>query len=278
MEKLNDFFKELKLRLSNPLIFSYLFSWIFINWQVTITLLFYKMDELSKDSYTSYTDVIRKNYDGWKYYVIPAAVAVFYTFGFPFIRAWIKRFQVWLNNRTDTKILELSKTISIPMERYLRDRKLYLSNVEELKTVMDKESQTLIEIQELRSERNNLQESLNEYSKKANISFLNGYWDVRHKLDGEEKTERISLTNGTFYRREKNNSHEQSWLKIRNYGVNPGSREIIIVVDQLNKNLSFTSILRFQGDDDLILRDFEEGVLLIQMDKYVLPKNDIKMP
>ena len=276
MDKLNDFLKELKMRLSNPLIFSYLFSWIFINWQVTIALLFYKMDELSKDGYSSYTDVIRKNFNGWKYYVIPAAVAVFYTFGFPFIRSWIKQFQAWLNGRTDNKIIEISKTISIPMERYLRDRQFYLSNTEELKNVMEKESQTLIESQALRAERNQLQERLNEYSKKSNINFMNGYWDVRHTLDGEVKTERINLSNGTFYRTAKNSATEQSWMRIRNYGINLGTQELIIIVDQFNKNPSFTSVLRYQGEDNLILKDFEENAQLIQMDKFGLPKREVK--
>lgn len=273
MDKLNDIFKELKQRLTSPLIFSFLLSWAVINWRVTIGLLFYKMENLPKDQYVSYIDLIVKNYGPWHYYFYPIIIAVGYTFCFPFIRSGIKLFQSWLNRETDERLFKISGTTTVPMDRFIKDRELYLSNTEKLKEIMDKESEYLTENQALRSERNRLQEQLEEYSSISNHNFLSGYWDVKHILDGEEKTERVHVANGNFYKPGKEN-RDQEWLKIENYGINPGSRNLVIVFTQTNKNPTFTCVFRYLSEDKLILRSYENDTKIIQMDKYVKPKTE----
>jgi hypothetical protein len=54
IEKPNDLLKELKDRLSNPLIFSFIIAWLFFNWQITVGLLLYKNDQLIRDGYFFY--------------------------------------------------------------------------------------------------------------------------------------------------------------------------------------------------------------------------------
>lgn len=273
MDKLNDIFKEIKQRVTSPLIFSFLLSWIIINWRVTIGLVFYKIEDLAKDQYQSYTDLIVKNYGPWHYYYYPILIAIGYTFVFPFIRSGIKLFQSWLNRETDKRLFKIAGTTTVPMERFIKDRELYLSNTEKLKEIMDKESEYLNENQTLRAERNRLQEQLNEYSTLSHSNFLNGYWDVKHILDGEEKTERVNISQGKFYKPDKDN-RDQEWITFENYGINPGNRNLVIVFTQKNNNPPFTCVFRYLSEDKLILRSYEEGAKIIQMDKYVMPKTE----
>lgn len=273
MDKLNDVFKELKQRLTNPLILSFFLSWLIINWRVTIGLIFYKIEDLPKDQYQSYSDLIVKNYGPWHYYIYPFLIAVGYTFCFPFIRSGIKLFQSWLNRETDKRLFKMSGTTTVPIKRFLKDRQLYLSNTEKLREIMDKESEYLTENQSLRAERNRLQEQMNEYSTLSNSNFLNGYWDVKHILDGEEKTERVNVSQGRFYKPGRE-SRDQEWLSFENYGINPGNRNLIILFTQKNGNPAFTCVFRYLNEDKLILRSYEEGTKIIQMDKYVKPKTE----
>jgi len=273
MDKLNDIFKEIKQRLTSPLLFSFLLSWLIINWRVTIGLVLYKIEDLQKDKYESYADLIVKNYSPWHYYIYPFIISVIYTFGFPFIRSGIKLFQSWLNRETDNRLFKISGTTTVPMDRFIKDRELYLSNTIKLKEIMDKESEYLNESQTLRAERNQLQEQLNEYSTLSHNNFLNGYWDIKHIVDGQEKTERVNVSQGRFYKPGREN-RDQEWLSFENYGINPGNRNLIILFTQKNGNPAFTCVFRYLNEDKLILRSYEEGTKIIQMDKYVKPKTE----
>lgn len=268
MDKIADFFKEIKSRLSSPLIFSFILSWMIINWRVTISLIFYKISELSKDSYNSYLDLIAKNSSTWAYLIFPLIIAVLYTFGFPFIRSGIQLFQTWLNIDTDKKIQKMSNSVTIPMERYLKDRRKYIELSEQLKDIMDKESEYVTQNLELQTEKNNLQKSLAEYSDLSSIHFLDGYWDIQHKLNGGEKTERIHIFNGTLYHSVTQGKDEEL-LRISNCGINPGTKDLILLFEQANKNPSFTCVFRYMNQDKLILKNHEQGALILQMDKYV---------
>ncbi len=273
MDKLNDIFKEIKQRLTSPLLFSFLLCWLIINWRVTIGLVLYKIEDLQKDKYESYADLILKNYGPWHYYIYPFIISVIYTFGFPFIRSGIKLFQSWLNRETDNRLFKISGTTTVPMDRFIKDREMYLSNTIKLKEIMDKESEYLNESQTLRAERNQLQEQLNEYSTLSNNNFLNGYWDIKHIVDGQEKTERVKVSQGRFYKPGREN-RDQEWLSFENYGINPGNRNLIILFTQKNGNPAFTCVFRYLNEDKLILRSYEEGTKIIQMDKYVKPKTE----
>jgi hypothetical protein len=56
MDKLSDFFKDLKERVSAPLFSSFALAWLIFNWKIPIALFFYKNQNLSADGYNSYID------------------------------------------------------------------------------------------------------------------------------------------------------------------------------------------------------------------------------
>jgi len=56
MDKVSDLFKELKDRINNPLVISFVVSWVFLNWRIFVGLFFYKSNELDVDKYKSYID------------------------------------------------------------------------------------------------------------------------------------------------------------------------------------------------------------------------------
>lgn len=80
MDTLKDFISDIKERISNPFISSFIIAWIFRNYPIIITLIFYKQSDLNRDHYTSYIDVIQKNYSENHMLWFPLVVAITYTF------------------------------------------------------------------------------------------------------------------------------------------------------------------------------------------------------
>jgi hypothetical protein len=89
MDTITDFFEELKRRLNNPLIGSFILSSLICNSQIPIALLFYSQDDLKRDGYTSFFHLIY-SINIWQGFVIPFVFGFFYTFVFPYIKAFIK--------------------------------------------------------------------------------------------------------------------------------------------------------------------------------------------
>src|SRR5688500_18619166 len=102
MDKLSDFFKDLKERVSAPLFSSFALAWLIFNWKIPIALFFYKNQNLSADGYNSYIDLISKNIIPantlWK----PLLAALFYTFGYPVIRTYILAFNTKIKTWSNT--------------------------------------------------------------------------------------------------------------------------------------------------------------------------------
>src|ERR1700748_661850 len=101
MDKITDFFKEFKSRLTNPLFASFILSWLIINWRVPVGIFGYKLDELKVDGYKSYADLISKNASTWNYLWYPLISAALYTLLSPLLRMIIIAFLSWIKKASD---------------------------------------------------------------------------------------------------------------------------------------------------------------------------------
>jgi hypothetical protein len=116
METFKDFFSDLKDRISNPFISSFVISWLIINYPITIGLLFYDQEQLIVDSYTSYLDLIARNKGLVNMIFYPSGFALFYTFLFPYFKARIIIFNSTLTSSTDSKIHALTGKDTVTIE------------------------------------------------------------------------------------------------------------------------------------------------------------------
>jgi hypothetical protein len=188
MDKLTDFFKELRDRLSNPLFSSFLIAWLVINWQIPIALLFYSNETLRADGYNSYFDLIDKKYSVWYYFIYPVIVALFYTFVFPLFRNVIFAFQSWIQSWGTKWIFNISKKGKISMERYIQLREKYLKQIKTVEEVFTQEADYLtqnkelnIEKTKLSTENNKLSSDLSNWQSMNDPRILNGDWDYTFK-------------------------------------------------------------------------------------------------
>ena len=119
MDKISEFIKEFRDRLSNQFFSSFIIAWCLINWEIVIGLIFYKITDLYLDGYKSYKHLIESNLNNNSALYYPIICALSYTFAFPFLKNLILAFNAWIKLWGDNWNLKISKNGKIPMHKYM---------------------------------------------------------------------------------------------------------------------------------------------------------------
>lgn len=197
MEKFSDLFKGLKDRLSSPLISSFIIAWLVANWRIIIGLIFYKISDLERDCYKSYIDLIEKNTNLKTNLILPLAIALLYTFAFPFIKNVIIAFGAWIKRWGSKWRFEISKTEPISLSYYLEltEKNTELQN--RLIKAIQAATKDELEISRLNLELINtahesrlLKEQLDRYTQYNQPSTFHGKWryKIYNKTNDSEDT------------------------------------------------------------------------------------------
>jgi len=262
METIKDFFKELKDRSSNPLISSFIISWLFCNWPITIGLLFYKFENLKADGYTSYNDMIFKNHDIGNMVLYPLIIALSYTFIFPWVRASIKLFHAKIESKNETDILEASKSGAIPIKKYIEQRDLLVKSIEQLKEIFKSEEEIKTQNISLNTENidlqrristleNSLSELENRYSIMDNTAsdfLLHGDWLVNIEFSNKESEEHFWNISGDIVR-----EGRKSWI-IQALTINPFERLVAFNLRSEDGGMNYSAIFLRSNENYTELR------------------------
>lgn len=226
MDKISDFFKEFKYRITNPLFFSFITSWLLINWRIPIGILGYKSSELKVDGYVSYIDLISKNASAWRYFILPLMYALGYTFMFPILRMYIGAFLSYFKKRSDNWNTKIMKDYYVPMKRFLKQKeqtddlyaelhKIFLEdsatfeeNVKlkaDIFSLQNKISDGELELRKLQNEKIDtamslikLDEKISLYERNIN-PLINGLWNITITFEGQpDNTYLIKIEEGTL--------------------------------------------------------------------------------
>src|SRR4051812_35404787 len=107
MDKISDFWDGLKDRLRNPLISSFLVSWIFFNWRVTVALIWYSNDQIKAEGYKTLNDFIFHNTTPWETFWGPFILAVAFMITNPIIKNIGRWFNIWIKKKFDNQIFKV---------------------------------------------------------------------------------------------------------------------------------------------------------------------------
>jgi len=135
-EKISDFFASFKERLSNPFIFSFIFSWLVTNWKIAIAFIY--PDSVKNTGYSNLFEFIDCQLNFYLSFMIPIGWAFFYTFIFPMCKNWINIFQAWNTKWGNDRIFEESKNGKISVEKYLKIRETYDKRTKDLEDIIAK--------------------------------------------------------------------------------------------------------------------------------------------
>ncbi len=283
MEKFKDVFNNLKDRFTNPLIFSFVCSWIIINWEITVALIWYDIKQIERTGCDSIFCFIRYNINISDCLWHPLLFAIAYTLLIPFIKNLIKALYSWTTKWGEDWNIKISKDGKIPVEKYLKLRENYLVKIKTIEDIISSENKTLEEYNELNNElqkmkareielqqKNNTNESF--ISNLYNVNILNGFWTntfkdniPNSKLDGSEE---IEISNGAYFIIGNFNKKIQVFRIIHFYYDNK-NKTMFFIKERINQekaiennDLKFNvNVLRLENDT---LIGHENGTISIQ--------------
>lgn len=183
-EKIKDIFSNLKDRLSNPLIFSFLCSWLVLNWKIPVALLWYDKSQFSGCGCHTIFDFIDWQWKSHGTFWIPFFIAIGYTLAIPFVKNSIRiisaHAQKWGENE-EIKALEGGK---IGIDKYLMLREDYKKRIDNLEKIANEEKKYIDENATLVNDLNKVRDDINKMTIESNrlisnisdLSILNGTW------------------------------------------------------------------------------------------------------
>jgi hypothetical protein len=156
--KLKDVFSNVKDRLSNPLIFSFIISWLIYNWEITVALLWYDKFQIQAEGCKSIFEFIQNKLDNkfWST-ILPLIVALIYTLGFPYLKGLINILNKIALNFTKKNEMKYVKEVTIEKIKQLEK-----------------------ELEEVKNQ--NFQDK-NFINQLYNFQVIEGYWQCKIKLD-----------------------------------------------------------------------------------------------
>jgi len=193
MDTFKDLFQEVKDRIRNPFISSFAIAWLFFNWRITVSLVFYNDEILKRSGFNTFNNLINERQDNCKMLLFPFLSACIYVFGFPYIRNFINEFLANRKLDNENRILENSKKSSVKLERYIELLKeleqqqkivgdIYSKQKSELEKLAVAQSNYAREQQitaELKNQINDTNKSAQNFKNNITIpNIINGSWEV----------------------------------------------------------------------------------------------------
>jgi hypothetical protein len=187
MEKIGDILNNIKERFSNPLIFSFICSWLVINWQITVAFVKYDQSQIKAEGYRSIFDFISAKLNQWNSLWIPLIAAGVYTLLMPLLRIVIKAFYTLVTKWGENWNLKMLKEGKISIDKYLKLRSNYAEKREALVKIVEEENEKMDQMKELelkitqgKATEAQLREALTESTRfiqeQSDVRILNGRW------------------------------------------------------------------------------------------------------
>jgi hypothetical protein len=200
---IKDFFKELRLRLSNPLFTSFVISWSIINWKVWICLLKYTTPETSLDGFKSPIHLISSVVSCKSGLIHPLTIAIAYVGLWPIFRNLIHIFNAWVDTIGGNRIVKISNRRTVPIDVYLAQKadrdKAESALLEELQSQSHYKAETI----RLNGDLNDLTRKYNDESSAArriqnysDVMFYDGEWELSYMIDSEQRKDVVQLRAG----------------------------------------------------------------------------------
>jgi len=284
MDKVKDILSSIRDRFANPLIFSFACSWIVINWQIPVALLWYNSKDIEKTGSKTIFDFISQRLDATNGFWHPLFFALGYTILIPIIRNIIRAFYTWASKWGENWNLNILKGGKIPIEKYLNFRGDYDKRTKILQDVISKENEYTQQYESAKTELFKAKETLNTYSKELtdarNFEFqlndtkiLNGYWTNTYRDKGSPEAkgaEDILIQNGIYYLIGQFGDKREVF-RITNFYFNNKNKEIFFIKERIGQVELFLpptgykfnyNILKVENDN--LLTGIENGITQIQ--------------
>lgn len=245
MTDIKDTLQNIKERFSNPLIFSFILSWLICNWKITVALVWYDPAQVSQTGCQSVfefiDDYLTHNHCFW----LPLIIALIYALFGQLLRTLLKALDIWVKTWGDDWHLQIMKDGSIPINKYLSLKKEVDARAKILDAAIKGENtfQTenatlktdLYESQQRNTELNTeVAEQVEKLRKSRDVTELNGFWtckfDNHRGLSGQEE---IEIADGLYYIFDTSGNRRNDF-KITNYYADPFTGNVFFIKERMS--------------------------------------------
>lgn len=248
VEKLSDIAQSIKQRFTNPLFFSFICSWLVVNWPISVGLFWFDSKQIEKAGYNSIFDFIAAKINLQDSLVHPLCFAFGYTFLMPTLHNIIRAFYSWTTKWGDNWNLSITKGVKIPFEKYLKFREEYDKRSKILEEVINKESISQAQVNSIQTELLQVQSNVTELKNRItesdtfiqqlfNVKLLDGYWTNRYSdriNKGLTGTEDIYISDGKYYIVERFGEMKHVF-DIVNFYFDSRNQTIFFIKDRVNQ-------------------------------------------
>lgn len=267
-DNLKDIYENIKDRLSNPLIFSFLCAWLIYNWKIPVALLWYDKSQFSGCGCVTIFEFIEWYWKNEGTFRVPFIISVLYTIFIPFIKNAIRIVSAYAQKWGENEEIKALDGGKIGIEKYLELRDNYKEKIKILEEVA-KEEKTYLEentklLLEINSEKEKLKQSIQEsidnkefIDELYDFSILNGNWTyiVEDKqIMGIHIEQELRFNQSDIYEVNEFNSNEKIF-EIKHFIYNKKSNKLFFVKQ---KNIESSVTIPFENMykiNDLYFKD-----------------------
>ncbi len=246
MDNIRDILTSLKDRFTNPLLFSFLISWILFNWKIVFAITYYDIEQIERLGYCTIYDFIEGELNKDNTILYPALYAFAYTIIAPVIKNLVRLFYSWCYKWGGILNLRVTAGAKIPYERYIKLREEYDKRTKMLEDTISKEGANFIEVSDLQTKllesqtkENELTNKLNRYTKFEmelyNTRFLDGYWTYNYKDANNNNlkgSDNIFIDNGKYFKLE-DHSNRIHAFNITEFNLNLNAKSIFFIKERI---------------------------------------------
>lgn len=125
---MESIFKPFVTRFAQPILMSFIISWIFWNWEIVIGLIWYDSKTLELYGYKNYRELVIHHANPLRNYLYPTISALL----FPLLRFALNWFNTFFRTLEKNKLIAVSGTGNVPTLKYLELRRSYDEKISEL--------------------------------------------------------------------------------------------------------------------------------------------------
>lgn len=283
MEKVKDVLDDIlggiKERFNNPLVFSFICSWLIVNWKITVALIWYDTTQMQGKTIFEFISCNIYSYKDC-YFYLPFILAIAYTFGMPFLKNRVSTFYAAKDKERHDEILKISETATISVNEYLKLKEEYdeknkiLSNLINAKTESDKINILSNELNkkeiELSETRKELEIKESFITSLTDIKIIEGTWKCEYGITNGQTGDEIITIQDNKYTINKNSIYK---FRIENFNYNPNTKEVFFIKKLKNKENQYddtpnilVNSLKFENEN--LLKGFENDKIYIQYSRY----------
>lgn len=210
MESFKDIFNSIKERFTNPLIFSFIISWLIYNWKITICLIYFNPEEFIKINNTDSLNFIASELNRKGSTLWPIIFAFVYTASVPLLKNLVRAFYSWCYMWGEKWNLSIIDGGMISVKKYIQFKNDYDQRTKTLVSILEDENQLRVNFETQKTESLKLQKDLNEersrtqnfdeyFRQLRNFGILEGRWRNNYKKQlGKPGTEVVQILGNQY--------------------------------------------------------------------------------